>query len=319
MGHPILRRVEVWASRQSDFSLTFKAILPQSGFPIEELNMGTDTDDEDSGNPPPKELDDKNKGLLKYLREENEKNRLALRKEAEATRKFFVDSMKLVSYPLTALVVIAGFLGWNNISNFRDDLKSQAEGEIKRLVPTEVGRQVPIEVAREVPSVVGREVPIEVMRVVPGAVDTEVRSVVPHSANEEVKRVLPPAIGHAIIQTVADTKSETEAAIREKVTDSLRSQNVQETISNAINNSDVLKNSIASQIEAKELQAREATEAAEEAARASAQYEPRIQGVSTGDKFELDADPKDPPCKRWPARCAKRNVLFSDQAFERKR
>jgi hypothetical protein len=173
----------------------------------------------DAGSPPSSESP--NTELLRFLREENEKNRTALRDEAEAARKFFVDATKLVSYPLTALVVIAGFLGWNNISNFMTDLKKQSQEQVERAVPGEVKS----EVQREVPGEVGREVP------------------------EEVKRVLPPAINQEVAKRIAETQHQTELAVRDKVRESLDTAEVQRTITEEINKSETLKKAISRQID----------------------------------------------------------------------
>ena len=59
------------------------------------------------------------KELLTYLGDENRKNREALRDDAEANRKLLGDSIKWVSVPLSLLITIAGFLGWNSLEQIK--------------------------------------------------------------------------------------------------------------------------------------------------------------------------------------------------------
>jgi hypothetical protein len=214
--------------------------------------MNVEDKGEDAGSPPSSESP--NTELLKFLREENEKNRASLREEAEATRKFFVDATKLVSYPLTALVLIAGFLGWNNISNFITDLKKQSQEQVERTVPGEVKS----EVQREVPGEVGREVP------------------------EEVKRVLPPAINQEVSKRIAETQHQTELAVRDKVRESLDTAEVQKTITDEINKSETLKKAISRQIDQAASQVLQAT-------KASAPRPPTLK-VDADNDFNINPD-----------------------------
>jgi hypothetical protein len=66
---------------------------------------------------------------LKFLREEAEANRVAQREEASANRQLLTDALKIVSYPLTAVLVIVGFLGWHDLNTLKQTIRQEAQNE----------------------------------------------------------------------------------------------------------------------------------------------------------------------------------------------
>jgi hypothetical protein len=72
--------------------------------------------------------------LLKFLREENTANRIAVRQDSDATRSFLQYAVKLVAIPLSLLLVVAGVLGWRSI----EDVKHTIEAEARRDTQTEI-------------------------------------------------------------------------------------------------------------------------------------------------------------------------------------
>lgn len=71
---------------------------------------------------------DQTKELLQFLRQENEANRAAIRTDADANRKLLLDTVKLVSIPVTALILVAGWFGFRSISDLKETLESDARG-----------------------------------------------------------------------------------------------------------------------------------------------------------------------------------------------
>jgi hypothetical protein len=83
--------------------------------------------------PPP---NDQTRDLLQFLREENAASLTAVREDAEASRKLLIDTVKLVSIPVTALILVAGWFGFKSIS----DLKGALEAEARKSTQAEIAR-----------------------------------------------------------------------------------------------------------------------------------------------------------------------------------
>ncbi len=84
-------------------------------------------------NPRPESLD---RDLFTFLREESQANRKALREDSDANRQALLGTLKIIAYPLAALLAISGFLGWRSI----DDLKQSIQDEAKQETKTEIAR-----------------------------------------------------------------------------------------------------------------------------------------------------------------------------------
>src|ERR1700675_5064859 len=86
------------------------------------------------GQPPPPPTPpnaDQIRDLLQFLRTENEANRTAVRDDAESNRKLFLDTMKIVSVPLSLIILIVAFLGVRSISDAKALIQSEARTETK--------------------------------------------------------------------------------------------------------------------------------------------------------------------------------------------
>ena len=79
---------------------------------------------------------DQTRDLLQFLREENAASRSAVREDAEASRKLLLDTVRLISLPVTALAIIAAFLGFASVR----DLKQTIQAEASRQTRTEITR-----------------------------------------------------------------------------------------------------------------------------------------------------------------------------------
>jgi competence protein ComGC len=75
--------------------------------------------------------------LLQFLRTENEANRTAVRDDAESNRRLFLDTMKIVSVPLSLIILIVTFLGIRSISDakalIQSEARTQTQSEITRM------------------------------------------------------------------------------------------------------------------------------------------------------------------------------------------
>lgn len=67
--------------------------------------------------------------LLSFLREESAANRAALREDAEANRKLLRDTIRLAAFPLTAIIVVAGFFGWRSFTTLKQSIQNEAQQE----------------------------------------------------------------------------------------------------------------------------------------------------------------------------------------------
>jgi hypothetical protein len=85
---------------------------------------------------PPPPNSDQTRDLLQFLREENAASRSAVREDAEASRKLLLDTVRLISLPVTALAIIAAFLGFASVR----DLKQTIQAEARRQTQTEITR-----------------------------------------------------------------------------------------------------------------------------------------------------------------------------------
>lgn len=72
---------------------------------------------------------DQTRDLLQFIREENEANRKAVRDDAESNRKVFLDTMKIVSIPLSLIVLVAAFFGIKSIGDVKDAIQNEARRE----------------------------------------------------------------------------------------------------------------------------------------------------------------------------------------------
>ncbi len=86
--------------------------------------------------PPEQPLPDQTRELLRFLREENDANRQAVRDEGEANRTLLLDTVKFVSIPVSLIIAIAAILGFKSLSDLKQTLQSEASRETK----TEVTR-----------------------------------------------------------------------------------------------------------------------------------------------------------------------------------
>ena len=84
-----------------------------------------------------KAQDDQNGGsldaltILQALRTENAANREMLRAESEANRNALLGTLKIVSYPLAAVLAIAAFLGWRSFEDLKATIIKNAESATK--------------------------------------------------------------------------------------------------------------------------------------------------------------------------------------------
>jgi hypothetical protein len=92
------------------------------------------------GQPPPPPAQpnpEQIRDLLQFLRAENEANRNAVRDDAESNRKIFLDTMKIVSIPLSLIIVVATFLGIKSIGDAKGVIQAEAcretQAEVTRM------------------------------------------------------------------------------------------------------------------------------------------------------------------------------------------
>ncbi|MGA2569708.1 MAG: hypothetical protein ABSF23_04250 [Terracidiphilus sp.] len=78
--------------------------------------------------PPPDSLD---RELLKFLREESDANRRALREDSDANRDKPLGTLRIIAYPITVALLIAGFLGWRSIADVKQSIQDEAQQETK--------------------------------------------------------------------------------------------------------------------------------------------------------------------------------------------
>lgn len=83
--------------------------------------------------PPPDPFD---RELLKFLREESDANRRALREDSDANRDKLLGTLKIIAYPITVALLIAGFLGWRSIADVKQSIQEETQQETK----TEIAR-----------------------------------------------------------------------------------------------------------------------------------------------------------------------------------
>ncbi|MGC2464789.1 MAG: hypothetical protein WA517_06295 [Candidatus Acidiferrum sp.] len=79
--------------------------------------------------PPATPNSNETRELLKFLGEQNEANRKTIRDDAESNRKVFLDIMKIVSIPLSLIILVAAFFGIKSISDIKDALQNEARRE----------------------------------------------------------------------------------------------------------------------------------------------------------------------------------------------
>ena len=79
--------------------------------------------------------------LLDYLSEQNEKNRKALREEADANRETFYKTLKCLSWvsgtffaAVAALLTVGGYFGWKSISGIENTYKQAADNAVTRQI-----------------------------------------------------------------------------------------------------------------------------------------------------------------------------------------
>jgi len=69
--------------------------------------------------------------LLKFLREEAEANRAALRDESQAVRDLFIKTSQIVAIPLTAAIVLAGIFFYHNLNEMKQSMIDEGRAEAK--------------------------------------------------------------------------------------------------------------------------------------------------------------------------------------------
>lgn len=85
--------------------------------------------------PPPQPADHPNnpfqldREMLRFLREESNEAREALRRESDSNRKLLEGALKIVAIPLAVVIAIAGFLGWHSIGDMERSIQSEAKAE----------------------------------------------------------------------------------------------------------------------------------------------------------------------------------------------
>ena len=93
--------------------------------------------------------------ILTFMRQENDANRKAARDDADATRKLLTETAKVVSYPLTAAIAIAVFLGYKDFSGLQKNLTDLETRQISEFV-RDTRPTIMKEVAKKVDDEVGR-------------------------------------------------------------------------------------------------------------------------------------------------------------------
>src|SRR5437667_6870298 len=69
--------------------------------------------------------------VVSFLRQENEAHRQALREDAKANRDLLVGSIRLVSIPVAAAILVIGWFGLKSFSDLKEQLKDSATEQLK--------------------------------------------------------------------------------------------------------------------------------------------------------------------------------------------
>jgi len=69
--------------------------------------------------------------LLKFLSEQAEANRAALRDDANSNRKAFLGTLKIVAYPLAVVLTFAGILGFKSVNDLMKSIREEGQRESK--------------------------------------------------------------------------------------------------------------------------------------------------------------------------------------------
>jgi|SRR5208282_69617 len=85
---------------------------------------------------PPPDPAQQTQELLKFLREENEANRKAVREDAAASRDLLLSTTKIVAIPVAVALSIGAWLGYKSIGDLKDTLEQQA----KSTTQVEIGK-----------------------------------------------------------------------------------------------------------------------------------------------------------------------------------
>lgn len=64
-----------------------------------------------------------------FLRMESEAARNTLREESKANRDALLGTLKIIAYPLAAVIAVAGFLGWRSFSDLKSAIQTEARQE----------------------------------------------------------------------------------------------------------------------------------------------------------------------------------------------
>jgi hypothetical protein len=83
------------------------------------------------GNPNPAPATNGQTELLRFLREEADKNRESLRDESLAVRELFVKTSGIVAIPLTAAIVLAGIFFYHSLDEMKKSMIDEAQTETK--------------------------------------------------------------------------------------------------------------------------------------------------------------------------------------------
>lgn len=80
---------------------------------------------------PPSEVPDNTERLLTFLRQETAAQRDALREDAKANRDMLIGATRIIAIPVTAAIVLVGWLGWKSFSDLKGQLAASATEQIK--------------------------------------------------------------------------------------------------------------------------------------------------------------------------------------------
>ena len=69
--------------------------------------------------------------MFEFLAEQSQKNRDALRDEANAVRDLFIKTSALVAIPLTAAITLAGIFFFHNLNEMKQEMVDEGKAEAK--------------------------------------------------------------------------------------------------------------------------------------------------------------------------------------------
>ena len=80
---------------------------------------------------------DQTRELLEFIRTESSANRAAVREDAESNRKLLLDTVKIISIPMSLVIVLFTFLGIKSMGDIKETIQTEArretQSEITRL------------------------------------------------------------------------------------------------------------------------------------------------------------------------------------------